>query len=51
MKVNIWQKRQVTIYVGGDPEKGLPPEITIELKEPQISFDTDKYVITIVETK
>ena len=51
MKTNIWLKSNITIYVGGDPEKGKPPIITLEMKEPQIIFDTDKYTVNIIETK
>jgi len=51
MKTNIWLKKKVTIYIGGDPEKNQPPVITLELENPQIVFDanTDKMIIT--ETK
>ena len=51
MKTTIWLKHNITIYVAGDPEKGQPPIITLEMKEPQIKFDTDKYTIHITETK
>ena len=51
MKITVWAKRDMTIYVGGDPEKGKNPEITIEVKDPQLSWDTDKYTMTVRETK
>jgi hypothetical protein len=51
MKTNIWLKKKITFYIGGDPEKNQPPIITLELDSPQITFDTDKYVVQITETK
>jgi hypothetical protein len=52
MKTNIWLKqKKVTFYIGGDPEKNQPPTITLELDSPQITFDTDKYIVQITETK
>lgn len=51
MKTNLWIKRKVTIFMGGDPTKGEAPEITIELHEPQIMVDSDKGQIIIKETK
>jgi hypothetical protein len=51
MKVNIWQKKKVVIYMGGDPEKNEAPVITLELEHPQIKFDTDKNTVLIFETK
>lgn len=49
MKTTVWEKRNITIYIGGDIEKGIPPEITIEINEPQIKFDTYKNEIHIKE--
>jgi hypothetical protein len=51
MDVNIWQKKKIIIYIGGDPEKNQPPIFTIEIESPQIKFDTNKNVLTIIETK
>lgn len=51
MKITIWEKRNMVIYVGGDPERNVPPEITIEIKEPQIRIDSDKNIIQIDEAK
>ena len=51
MKITVWAKRDMTIYVGGDPEQGKNPEITIEVKDPQLSWDTDKYTMIVRETK
>jgi len=41
----------MTIFAGGDPNKGEPPELTIELREPQIMVDPEKGQIIIKETK
>ena len=51
MKVNVWQKKKVTIYIGGDPEKNESPVITLEMDQPQIKFDADKNVMLLFETK
>jgi hypothetical protein len=51
MKTNIWLKKKITVYIGGDPEKSQPPIITLEMDNPQIQFDTDKYTMVIFETK
>jgi len=51
MKYTIWQKKEVVIYIGGDPAKGVPPEITVEIEQPQFQFDSDKSVVIIMESK
>ena len=51
MKTTVWEKRNIVIYVGGDIEKGKPPEITIEIKDPQVQFDSFKNTIYIKETE
>jgi hypothetical protein len=51
MKTTVWKRGTVTIYVGGDPEKGDTPEITIDIKDPQILFDSGSNKMIIVETK
>jgi hypothetical protein len=51
MKVNIWEKKRITIFIGGDPEKNEAPIITLEMDNPQIKFDTDKNTIVIHETR
>lgn len=51
METTVWQKKRVTIYLGGDPAKNQAPEITITLENPQIQFDSTKNVIVILETK
>lgn len=51
MKITVWAKRDITMYVGGDPEENRNPEITVQVKSPQISWDTDKYTMTVKETK
>lgn len=51
MKVTIWLRGdKTTLYVGGDPEKGKAPVVTVELKDPQILIEPDKYLIIIKET-
>uniref|UniRef100_A0A6M3KQS6 Uncharacterized protein n=1 Tax=viral metagenome TaxID=1070528 RepID=A0A6M3KQS6_9ZZZZ len=51
MKTNIWLKKNIVIFIGGDPEKNKPPIITLELTNPQIVFDADSDKIIITETK
>ena len=51
MKITLWQNRQIVMYIGGDPENGKSPELTIEMDSPQIKVDTDKPIIVIEETK
>jgi hypothetical protein len=51
MKTTIWKYKKVIIYIGGDPNKGLVPEFTIEISKPQIQLDTDTDTIVILETK
>ena len=51
MKVTIWRNMNIVVYIGGDPEKGKAPEITLELEKPQIQMDTNKNTIIITETK
>ncbi len=51
MKVTVWEKKNVVIYIGGDPEKNIPPVITLEMVDPQIAWDTNKNVMIIKETK
>ena len=48
----VWVKKSdVTLYIGGNPDKGESPMITATLEKPQIVFDPDKKTITILETK
>jgi hypothetical protein len=51
MKTTVWQKKKVVIYIGGNPASGQVPEITIELDNPQIQFDSDNNSMIITETK
>jgi len=51
MKTTVWQKKKIVIYIGGDPAKNQPPEITVELESPQVQFDSDKNIIIIAETR
>jgi hypothetical protein len=52
MKTTAWLKVSgVTLYVGGNPEQGKAPVLTIVLEKPQVLFDHDKNTITIIETK
>lgn len=51
MKTTVWQKKKIVIYIGGDPSKGQAPEVTVELDNPQVRFDTDSDTIIIAETK
>lgn len=49
--ITIWLKGIVTLYVGGDPAHGKAPVITTTLDNPQMLVDSEKNIITIVETK
>ena len=51
MKATVWKLKKAVIYIGGDPSKGQTPEITLELDNPQIRFDSDTNVFIIAETK
>jgi hypothetical protein len=51
MKTTVWQRKKVTMFIGGDPAKNETPTITLELDNPQIQFDSDKNVIIIFESK
>jgi hypothetical protein len=51
METTVWENRTITIYAGGDPKKGIAPEITIKIEKPQITFDSYKNEITITEAK
>jgi hypothetical protein len=50
-KTTIWEKKKITIFIGGDPAKNQPPYITIEMDNPQFQFDQDKNVVYIIETR
>jgi len=51
MQVSIWQKKKVTVFIGGDPEKGESPVITLEMDNPQIKFDANKNTMVVFESK
>jgi hypothetical protein len=52
VKLNIWLKGSTTtLYIGGDPEKKQAPVVTVELKDPQILIEPDKYLVVIKETQ
>ena len=51
IKATLWKKTNAVIYIGGDPKKNESPEITLELENPQILYDSSKNTIHIIETK
>lgn len=52
MELTVYLKKEVTLYIGGDPEKGAAPLITaVRVINPQVLIDPEKGTITIVETK
>lgn len=51
MQTNIWLKKKITVFIGGDPEKNEAPIFTLEMENPQIKFDTNKNTMTVFETK
>lgn len=52
MKINLWLKgAKTTIFIGGDPTQNQPPVITLEIKDPQILIEPDKYTVTILESQ
>lgn len=49
--MTVWLKVSgVTLNVGGDAAKSLPPVLTMKLEKPQVVIDPEKNTITIVET-
>lgn len=50
MQANIWLKKKITLFIGGDPAKGQAPVMTIELGDPQILVDPEKGTLVILET-
>ena len=52
MEYTFFLKKEATIYMGGDPEKGGVPVLTVvRVKNPQLLIDPEKGTITIIETK
>jgi len=50
--LTVWLKQaNVTLYIGGDPNKGIAPMVTTTVEKPQIIVDAEHNTITIVETK
>ncbi len=50
--ITAWLKvKNVKLYLGGDPEKGQAPIITVNLDMPQVIIDPLKNTITIIESK
>lgn len=49
MQTTIWLRKRMSIFMGGDPNKGENPEITIDVKDPQIMIDPEKGQIIIKE--
>ena len=41
----------VMLYLGGSPEKGSAPLVTVQLNKPQVIVDPNKKTITIIETE
>jgi hypothetical protein len=50
MEITVWLNDQSKIFIGGDPEKGQKPLITVGAKAPQILISEEKNKIVIVET-
>lgn len=50
MELTIWLKDNAKIFIGGDPEKGQKPLITVGAKQPQILISEERNKIVIVET-
>ena len=49
--ITTWLKISgVMLYLGGNPEKGQPPVVTVKLDKPQIIVDPVKNTIIIIET-
>lgn len=51
MDFTVWMRKQVTLYIGGDPHEGQAPVITATLQKPQILIDPEKGTVVIIETK
>lgn len=48
--ITIWIRKATAVFIGGEGDKPVPV-ITAELTNPQVIIDTEKGIITIVETK
>ena len=52
MEITNWIKAPgVMLYIGGNPEKGVAPIVTIPLNKPQVIVDSNKKTITIIESE
>lgn len=52
MEFTFFLKKEVTLYMGADPNKGGVPLLTaVRVTNPQILIDPEKGTVTIVETK
>lgn len=50
MEITVWLKDNAKIFIGGDPDKGQKPLVTVGAKMPQILISEERNKITIVET-
>lgn len=49
MILTIWINKQTKIFMGGDPDKGQVPFVSMEAKKAQIIIDQEKQTIKILE--
>jgi hypothetical protein len=49
MQVLLAISKPTKVFLGGDPQKGQVPFVTMELKKAQIIIDQEKQTVTITE--
>jgi len=49
MQLILAVNKPTKVFLGGDPNKGQAPFVTMELKKAQIIIDQEKQTVTIVE--
>lgn len=49
MQLTVWINKTTKVFMGGDPDKGQVPFVSLELKKAQVIVDQEKQTIKIVE--
>jgi len=50
--ITNWLKvKNVMVYLGGSPEQGKAPLVTVQMDNPQVIVDPNKKTITIIEAE
>ena len=50
MKFNVFVNKEAVLFIGGNPDKGKMPIISMDLTNPQILVDAESGRIIITET-